>query len=330
MCCIFYVTKRKKLGILQRWKRGRKHTRPGNLRLPSPFDASTTMRLCGNILLLLACAALVPLCEVKASGGNDSLVAVQEGVVQEKNPGVITTFLDDEAAIWTSPLRMDGQEAITWGGIAVTTVALMSVDRPVARDTRRFRDEYAWVQAVSPVATQFGQFYVPYGIAAAFCLEGIAFRDDTSVDTGVLAVEAMLHSGIVVQVIKNISGRSRPFVTSDRSKWYGPNDLFIRYSRRGFSPFDSFPSGHTITAFTLATVIAGREEPWVGVLAYSCAGFCGISRMTQHDHWLSDVFVGGTLGVAIGKLELSRHDNLLAVYPSIGNKSAGVTLELRK
>jgi len=290
------------------------------------------MNRLNSIVLSLVGAALIPLCGVRAASGSDSLASPDvEGLRHEQDkPGIFRTFLADEGAIWTSPLRMDGEDALTWGGVAVTTVAVMSADQPVARDTRRFRDDHAWVQAISPIATQFGQFYVPYGIAAAFCLEGIALRDDTSVDTGVLAAEAMLHSGIVVQVIKNVAGRSRPFVTSDRDKWYGPTDIFKRYYRRGFSPFDSFPSGHTITAFTLATVIAGRERPWVGVLAYSCAGLCGLSRLTQHDHWLSDVFVGGTLGVAIGKLELARHDDSLALYPSFSNKSAGLTLELRK
>ena len=294
------------------------------------MHASILMSMSRKIFLLLACAVLVPICGAKAANGSDSLVVPRTENMQEDKPGFIRTFLDDEAAIWTSPLRMDDREAVYWGGVAVTTVALMSVDEPVARDTRRFRNDHQWVQTVSPIMTQLGQFYVPYGIAAAYCLEGIALRDNTSVDTGVLAAEAMLHSGIVVQVIKNIAGRSRPFVTSDKDKWYGPNDIFKRYYHRGFSPFDSFPSGHTITAFTLATVIAERERPWVGILAYSCAGLCGISRLTQHDHWLSDVFVGGTLGVALGRLEIARHNNSLAVYPSVGARSAGVTIELQK
>jgi len=204
------------------------------------------------------------------------------------------------------------------------------VDQPVARTTYKFRENHTWVQTVSPILTQFGQFYVPYGIVAAYCLEGIAFNDGTRVDTGLLALQAMIHSGIVVQVIKHVAGRSRPFVTFDKDKWYGPRMIFKVHPSRGYSPYDSFPSGHTITAFTLATVIAGREPQWVGIVAYSCAGLCGLSRLTQHDHWLSDVFVGGTLGVAIGKLELSRHDKSLAIYPSIGTRSASLTLEVNR
>jgi membrane-associated phospholipid phosphatase len=266
----------------------------------------------------------------RAETRTDSVAVLGGGENNQKKQGVVGTFLADEAAIWTSPLHMDGDDALYWGGVVATTAALISIDQPVARTAYKFRDDHVWVQSVSPVLTQFGQFYVPYGIAAAYCVEGIAFNDDTRVDTGLLAVQAMIHSGIVVQVIKHISGRSRPFVTFDRDKWYGPRMIFQLNPPRGYSPYDSFPSGHTITAFTLATVIAGREQSWVGYVAYSCAGLCGLSRLTQHDHWLSDVFVGGTLGVAIGKLELLRHDQPLAIYPSIGSGSAGLTLQFNK
>jgi hypothetical protein len=225
---------------------------------------------------------------------------------------------------------MDGNDAMVWGGIAGTTALLLTVDEPVAREAHRLRNESIFVQKVSPAVTQFGQFYVPYSIAAAYCLEGLVFNDDTSVDTGLLAAQAMLHSGIVVQVLKNIFGRSRPFVHSDEDAWHGPGMILRRDAHGGFSPYDSFPSGHTITAFSLATVIAGRESPWVGYVAYTCATLTGISRLTQHEHWLSDVVAGAALGIAIGKLELRRHNNSLAIYPSIGARSAGLTIQINE
>lgn len=265
-----------------------------------------------------------------AETGSDSLAASNAGEFKQKKQNIVGNFLADEGAIWTSPLHMDRKDAMVWGGVVATTALLITVDEPIARDAHRFRDDNPWVQTVSPIATQIGEFYVPYGIAAAYCLEGLAFDDDTSVDTGLLAVQVMLHSGIVVQVLKNISGRSRPFVFSDRDNWSGPSSIIKRYSEGGFSPYDSFPSGHTITAFSLATVLAERERPWVGYVAYSCAGLCGLSRVTENQHWLSDVVVGAALGVAIGKLEVSRHDERLAIYPSLGARSAGLTVQLNK
>jgi len=74
-------------------------------------------------------------------------------------------------------------------------------------------------------------------------------------------------------------------------------------------------------------VIAERERPWVGAIAYTCAGLCGVSRLTQHDHWLSDVVVGGALGVAIGKFEVETHQKHYAISPTVGLGSAGVLIQ---
>jgi PAP2 superfamily len=239
----------------------------------------------------------------------------------------VYTFFDDEAEMWTSPFHMNQHDALLWGGIAATTAIAIGVDEPVSRDVYRFRNEHVWVQTVSPIATQFGQFYVPYGIAALYCLDGWVFEDDARMDTGLLAAQAMLHSGIIVQVLKHMFGRSRPFVYNGRDIWYGPRAILKRYEGGGFSPYDSFPSGHTITAFSLAAVIAEREPQWVGVIAYTCAGLCGVSRITQHDHWLSDVIVGGALGVAIGKFEVDAHQKRYSIYPTVGLGSAGVLIQ---
>ncbi len=90
----------------------------------------------------------------------------------------VGNFLEDEKEIWTSPLRMDWDEAALWGGVAVTTALLVSVDEPVLGDFLRYQSSHSWVRKASPIATQFGQFYVPYGIVALYCLKGAAFDDD--------------------------------------------------------------------------------------------------------------------------------------------------------
>ena len=258
-----------------------------------------------------------------SAGTSNSPVLNQEDLTLD-HQNFFRNFFNDEGAIWTSPLRMHGDEAEIWGGVVAATAVAMTVDEPVSKDLFNFRNQHLWVRTVSPIATQFGQFYVPYGIAAFSCLDGLAFGNDERIDTGLLEAQAMLHSGIVVQVLKHLFGRSRPFVDNGTSIWYGPRTFFKRYAGGGFSPYDSFPSGHTITAFSLAQVIAERESPWIGTVAYTCAGLCGVSRITQHDHWLSDVVMGGALGVAIGHFEVAAHETRYSISPNIGLGSAGV------
>src|SRR6184192_4438522 len=54
-----------------------------------------------------------------------------------------------------------------------------------------------------------------------------------------------------------------------------------------------FPSGHSIGAFSLATVFARRyrEHRWVPWVAYGLAGLVSFSRITAQAHFPSDVFV---------------------------------------
>ena len=62
----------------------------------------------------------------------------------------------------------------------------------------------------------------------------------------------------------------------------------------------SFPSGHTATAFMTATMLSkeyGHISPWVSVGAYSVATATGLMRMANNKHWLSDVMVGAGIGI---------------------------------
>lgn len=63
----------------------------------------------------------------------------------------------------------------------------------------------------------------------------------------------------------------------------------------------SFPSGHTSTAFSLATVASSHYGWKVGVPAYALAAGIGLSRIEQDRHHLSDVIAGATLGVIVGR-----------------------------
>jgi hypothetical protein len=63
---------------------------------------------------------------------------------------------------------------------------------------------------------------------------------------------------------------------------------------------NSFPSGHTATAFMTATMIAneyGWRSPIISICAYSLASVTGFFRMANNRHWLSDVLFGAGVGV---------------------------------
>ncbi len=79
----------------------------------------------------------------------------------------------------------------------------------------------------------------------------------------------------------------------------------IKYTAKEMRPdgstANSFPSGHTCTAFTAATIMHKEygltRSPWWSVFAYGCATTTGIMRTLNNRHWISDVLVGAGLGI---------------------------------
>lgn len=73
-----------------------------------------------------------------------------------------------------------------------------------------------------------------------------------------------------------------------------------RITRPDGSTQNSFPSGHTATAFMTATMFNreyGTHYPWLGLTAYAAASTTGLMRMANNRHWLSDVLTGAGIGI---------------------------------
>lgn len=79
----------------------------------------------------------------------------------------------------------------------------------------------------------------------------------------------------------------------------------IKYTAKEMRPdgstANSFPSGHTATAFTCATIMHKEygltRSPWFSVGAYSISTLTGIMRTLNNRHWISDILVGAGIGV---------------------------------
>lgn len=77
-----------------------------------------------------------------------------------------------------------------------------------------------------------------------------------------------------------------------------------KYSARQLRPDhstrNSFPSGHTATAFAAATMLHkeyGEASPWYSIAGYGAATITGISRILNNRHWISDVIAGAGIGI---------------------------------
>ena len=120
----------------------------------------------------------------------------------------------------------------------------------------------------------------------------------------------------------------------------GATTLGLKMVRNNRTPNDklwAWPSGHTSSSFTVASVLDEMYGPEVGIPAYLGAGFVGYRMMDSGDHWASDVLFGGILGYLIGhqiagedkKLELAGF-NVMPFTANIGNENVmGVRLTRR-
>ncbi len=84
-----------------------------------------------------------------------------------------------------------------------------------------------------------------------------------------------------------------------------PLKRITKIQRPDGSGYNSFPSGHTTTAFAAAEFM--RQEyknvsPWYGIAGYASATATGILRLYNNKHWVSDVVAGAGFGILSIKL----------------------------
>ena len=102
---------------------------------------------------------------------------------------------------------------------------------------------------------------------------------------------------------------------------YGIMAIFvnsIKYTAKEMRPdgstANSWPSGHTATAFVGATLLHKEygmtRSPWFSVAGYGVATATGVMRVLNNRHWVSDVLSGAGIGIMSGELAYALSDVL--------------------
>lgn len=84
----------------------------------------------------------------------------------------------------------------------------------------------------------------------------------------------------------------------------------IRNNDTPKSDWLGWPSGHTSSSFTVASVLHEFYGLKVGIPAYIVASLVGCRMMDAGDHWASDVVFGATLGWVVGHTIANKHEKL--------------------
>ena len=197
----------------------------------------------------------------------------------------------DQKAFLKSPFALKRRDAKWLVPLAGATALLIVTDR---RAAARFGDPNDPIRHSGKVSS-LGSPYATFGAAGTMYAIGALSHNERLRATGVMGLQALVDSAIVVRGLKLATGRRRPDRTSgDGGFW-----------NRG----DSLPSGHAMTTWALATVVAHQyaDKPLVRVAAYGIAAVVAVSRVTGHSHYPSDVLVGGSLGYLIGRYVVRAH-----------------------
>src|ERR1700747_1251213 len=156
-------------------------------------------------------------------------------------------------------------------------------DHRVMRRVNRWRAR-RWIRYWMIAATRLGDGWLWYLLGGLLLAVGGTQRYAA---VGAAGSAALVGVG-VFKILKRVSHRPRPcqFEPHCWSKVLPPDKF-------------SFPSRHTMTAFSIALVVSYYYPPLEGTLFF-IAFSIAVSRIVLGMHFLSDVLAGIVLGVALG------------------------------
>lgn len=171
-------------------------------------------------------------------------------------------------------------------GIAAVAGMWILLDSPLIAtaelaDSDRIND-------VARLANRLGGGMNPTMIIIFFGFAGIIFVHHRWVHFAVAMTLSALAAGLVAQILKFVVSRSRPEL------WLGAFDHTGPLA-------GSFPSGHTVSAFAIASVLLfGSRSPALRIISMVLAILVAASRVLSFRHWPSDVFASALLGLLFG------------------------------
>jgi membrane-associated phospholipid phosphatase len=154
-----------------------------------------------------------------------------------------------------------------------------------------------WADYIEPYMTDLGDGLTAVTLSLVFLL--FSYRKF------LLLASSYLLTGFVAQVIKYFADAPRPSL-------YFKDQWAPVHTVKGVEilTYNSFPSGHTTSAFSAAVVLAylATKKGW-GIPALLMAILIGYSRMYLTEHFFEDVIGGSAIGVIVTVLWVTWLEN---------------------
>ncbi len=204
------------------------------------------------------------------------------------SPMMSTTGFFSDKGVKVKPYTF--REDMTYAGVPLFIAGIIAKSEKAS-----FRQNYDNKHANTRLLTNFHSEidnytqYVPFALSTVLNFAGVEGRSD---HTRYLASSAMAYAlmAAIVNPIKYTASEMRPD-GSTRNSW---------------------PSGHTATAFVSATILHKEygltRSPWYSVAGYGIATATGIMRVLNNRHWVSDVLSGAGIGIISTELAYGFSD----------------------
>lgn len=187
--------------------------------------------------------------------------------------------------------------------LVASTAAMIVYDNELWVPFKKEYERNNTFHNASDLLVDIGDGKFQFGIAGVFAGYGLVAGDKRALRTAEQVSEVILAAGGVVQVLKHLTGRESPVVTTTPTgRWqFFPNQITYAYN---VPHYDAFPSGHLTTALATLTVIANNypEQTWIKPVGYlACVGL-SVGLVAQSIHWWSDYPLAIALGIGFGNL----------------------------
>lgn len=227
-----------------------------------------------------------------------------EELIQQKKISPWAHFprhlLSDQKSIWTSPFHTSKKDLKWWGIFGGATGVLIATDKWTSSQLPNTKDQVK----VANITSRIGAAYTLVPATAATYFVGTFSHNDRLRETGILGFESLINTFIVVNVFKTATQRQRPTEGDGKGN-------FFQGTGRLWNEGASFPSGHAIHTWALASLLA-HEYPhprWVPIAGYTLAMTVVGSRFAARKHFASDVVAGSAMGWFIGDFVYGKRHN---------------------
>ncbi len=234
----------------------------------------------------------------QSTGSQPSKPQDKDAVTLRNTP---VNFLRDQEAIWTSPARIRERDLAVLVPLGLATTLAITVDHQVMSSAKL--DD----ASLNSHATTASNGLLGGSVIAPVAIYGMGHihHDDHATETGTLAGEAMVDSLVVNEVLKAVSMRERPTLDGAKGKFF----------QTSVGLDSSFPSNHSILAWSSATVIASEYSgPLTQITAYGLATGVSLTRVLARQHFPSDVLVGSAVGWLVGRYVFRKHSKYAPTF----------------